>query len=392
MRSRFIAAAAALAAIAAPLAAAGTAPKARPSAFDYKPTDKDERGLWMQMEEEERDLKTSPFLIHDADLHAYVRGVLCRTVGDEACRSVRIYLIRSPYFNAAMAPNGMMHVYSGLLLRMRSEAELAAVLAHEFGHFEQQHSLKQFRDLRAKTNAMTWFSFVPYVGLLGQLAVVGSVFTFSQGMEKEADLASIDYLVGGGYQPAAASGIWTQLRAEMDATAAARQQKSRKDKNGGFFATHPNSADRMNYLAAEAKKKSSAASRVGDAEYRAAMSKWWPQFIDDQIKLNDFGGTEFLLKQLSEGGWTGDLLYARAELLRARGNAADFTLAAELYEKSIAAGSAEGAKPLAENWRGLGLAKLRSGAQADGRAALKKYLDSRPDAADRAMIAMLAGE
>jgi len=392
MRRRFIAAAAALAAVAAPLAAAGTAPKPRPSAFDYKPQDKDERGLWMQMEEEERDLKTSPFLIHDADLHAYVRGVLCRTVGSDACASVRIYLIRSPYFNAAMAPNGMMHVYSGLLLRMRSEAELAAVLAHEFGHFEQQHSLKQFRDLRAKTDAMTWFSFVPYVGLIGQLAIVGSVFTFSQGMEKEADLASIDYLVGGGYQPAAASGIWMQLRAEMDATAAARKQKSRKDKNGGFFATHPNSADRLAYLAAEAKKKGTAASRVGAEEYRTAMSKWWPQFIDDQIKLNDFGGTEFLLKQLGEGGWTGDLLYARAELLRARGNAADFTSAAELYEKAIAAGSAEGAKPLPENWRGLGLAKLRSGAQADGRAALKKYLDARPDAADRAMIAMLAGE
>ena len=381
--------------LSAPLAAEPAdkpAARPKPSAFNYTPQDRDERGLWMRMEEEERTLKTSPFLLHDADLHAYVRGVLCRTVGEAACGSVRIYLVRSPQFNAAMAPNGMMHVYTGLLLRMRSEAELAAVLAHEFAHFERQHSLMQFRDIRAKTDAMTWLSFVPYVGLLGQIAVAGSVFTFSQDMEKDADLASIGYLADSGYEPAAAAGIWTQLRAEMDATAAARNQKSRKNRNGGFFATHPSSAARLAYLEAEAKGKRPAGARAGAPEYRAALSRWWPQFIDDQIKLNDFGGTDFLLMQLGSGGWTGDLLYARAELLRARGDPADFAAAADLYRKAIEAGSAAGAGPLPENWRGLGLAMLRTGAEADGRAALRKYMEARPDAADKAMIAMLAGE
>jgi len=386
---RLIAALAALA-MTLPATAAETPPKPKPSAFDYTPQDKDERGLWMRMEEEERDLKTSPFLIHDADLHAYVRGVLCRTVGDAACGSVRIYLVRSPYFNAAMAPNGMMHVYTGLLLRMRSEAELAAVLSHEFAHFERQHSLRQFKDIRAKTDAMTWLSFVPYVGLLGQLAVAGSVFTFSQDMEKQADLASIGYLADSGYAPGAASGIWTQLRAEMDATAAARGIRSRKDKTGGFFATHPGSADRLVYLAAEAKGKGVPEPRAGADEYRTAMAKWWTQLIDDQIKLNDYGGTDFLLKQLGSGGWTGELLYARAELLRARGGAGDFAASAKLYREAIAAAGAD--KPLPENWRGLGLAMLRDGAAADGRAALKTYMEARPDAADTAMIAMLAGE
>lgn len=379
-----------LAALALPAAsvAAPKPAKPRPSAFDYKPQDVDEKGLWMRMEEEERELRTSPFILHDAELNAYVRGVLCRAVGDEACRSVRVYLVRSPYFNASMAPNGMMNVYSGLLLRVRSEAELAAVLAHEFAHFEEQHSLKSFRDIRGKTDAMAWFSFVPYVGLLGQVGIAGSVFGFNREMERQADVASVGYLDGSGYAPDAATEIWTKLRAEQDATAAARKIRSRKDRTGGFFATHPGSAERLVYLAAAAKGRGAAGDVRGSAEYRAAIARWWPRFIDDQIKLNDFGGTEFLLGQMADGGAeTGDVLYARAELLRARGNPADFAGAAALYKQALA-----GEAPLPENWRGLGLASLRSGADAEGRAALKTYLAARPDAADKAMIAMMAGE
>ena len=114
-----------------------------PSVADYQPQGTDERGLWMEMEEAERTLKTSDFVIRDSALNAYVAsGVLCRTVGAERCKAARVYIVRTPYFNANMAPNGMMQVWSGLLLRTRNEAQLAAVLGHEFAHFEQRHSLQ----------------------------------------------------------------------------------------------------------------------------------------------------------------------------------------------------------------------------------------------------------
>jgi beta-barrel assembly-enhancing protease len=358
----------------------------KPSAFDYKPQDDDERGLWLEMDEQERDVKNSKFLITDPDLNTYVRHVLCKTVGENRCASTRIYLMRTPYFNASMAPNGMMVVWSGLLLRARNEAELATVLGHEFGHFENQHSLQSFRDIRAKTDAMAWLSFVPYVGLIGQIGLIGSVFEFNRDMETQADLVSLDYLAESGYDPMAASAIWEQLRAEMDATAVERNRKSKKDKNGGFFATHPNTGDRMNYLRAAAIKKGGEGYSNGAAEYRAALSGWWPKLIDDQIKLNDFGATEFLIERLASDGWTGELLYARAELYRSRGKVGDFQKAIEFYRQSIASGA-----DIPENWRGLGVALLRSGAKADGQQALKDYLMKRPDATDKAMVAMMAG-
>ena len=63
-------------------------------------------------------------------------------------------------------------------------------------------------------------------------------------------------------------------------------------------------------------KKLNDASDPGAATHRLAMSKHLPRFLA-QIKLNDFGGTEYLLSQLaSSGGWTGDLLFAKGELYR----------------------------------------------------------------------------
>jgi Zn-dependent protease with chaperone function len=353
----------------------------------YQPQDKEERGLWMEADEAERRLKTSNFVVHDEALNAYVRGVLCRTVGEQRCNAARIYIVRTPFMNASMAPNGMMQVWTGLLLRARNEAQLAAVLGHEYGHFERRDTLRQFRDLRHKTGAMTWLAFLPLgIGLLADIGIVGSAFAYSRDMEQDADLAGLHFMVGAGYAPNAASAIWMQLRAEMDATALERRQKSRKDRNGGFFATHPNSAERVQYLGNAARALRDPPSRTGETEFRAAMASWWAPLIDDQIKLNDFGGSEFLLSNLAAGNWTGELLYARGELYRTRGAPGDFEKAADFYRQAIAQGSA-----LPEARRGLGLALLRSGASEDGRKMLKEYVAMKPDAVDKPMMAMLAG-
>lgn len=360
--------------------------KVLPSAIGYVPQDEDERGLWMQMDEYERDLKHSKQLIRDPELNAYVRGVLCKTVGQEKCASTRIYITRTPYFNASMTPNGMMTIWSGLLLRVRNEAELASVLGHEFGHFEYQHSLRLFKEFRKKTDAMVWLSLIGAGGLLVQMLVLGSVFEFNRDMEREADIKGLGYMHGAGYDARSASAIWAQLRDEMDATAAERNRKSKKDKNGGFFATHPNSKERMDYLTAEASKLDITNATKGEAEFADILSKWWPMLIDDQILLNDFGATEFLLGRLASDGWTPELLFARGELYRNRNASGDMAKALDFYNQVVA-----GKPDLAEAWRGLGLAQMKTGAREAGQASLRQYLVLKPDAEDKALISMMAG-
>jgi len=371
--------------------AIGAAPPPVTVTPGYAPQDADERGLWMQVDEYERQFRTSNFVMRDAALNAYVRHVFCRTVGDAACRDVRIYIVRTPYFNASMAPNGMMQVWSGLFLRCRNEAQFAAILGHEYTHYRNRHTVKQFRDIKNKTNAVGWLSVIPLGGFvaggiaLAQLGMIGSVFSNSREMEREADTGALPLMVKAGYDPSAASKVWGQLLAEDAATATERKRARRRE--GGMFATHPQSVERQADLEKQAKAlTSSSATALNAAEYRAALAPWWADFIDDQIKLNDFGATELLLVQLADGKWTGELLYARGELYRSRGRPEDFKAAAAFYRDGIAVGGA----PL-EAWRGLGLALLRGGDAAQGQVALRTYLEKKPEAKDKAMMAMMAG-
>jgi hypothetical protein len=117
------------------------------------------------------------------------------------------------------------------------------------------------------------------------------------------------------------------------------------------------------------------------------MERLWPILVDDQLKLNDFGASEFLLASLARNGWTPDLHYARAELYRRRAAAGDMEAAAGFYSAAIAGGGI-----LPELWRGRGLAQIKLGRAEAGKADLAEYLKRAPQAPDKAMIAMIVGE
>jgi beta-barrel assembly-enhancing protease len=352
-----------------------------PYAGVYQPQGADERGAWMEADESERKLRDSKFVIHDAALEAYVRQVLCNTVGTDRCNGVRIYIVRTAAFNASMAPNGMMQVWSGLLLRLRSEAELGGVLGHEFAHFEERHSLANYRHMRGATDVMAWAVVVG--GPLVQFAALGSIFAFSREQETAADVHAFAYLAASRYRAGAEAEIWDRLMNEADASAIGRKQPSRRYDRASFLATHPTSFQRSAYLH---KLDESAGNQGedGEARYEAALSKWRGEFLADQVKLNDFEGTEYLLGQLARNGWTGELLFARGEVYRLRGHPRDLVSAAEFYRDAIAKGYQDPGVH-----RSLGMALLRGNATAEGCQELKRYLSLRPDASDAAMIAML---
>ena len=121
----------------------------------YRPVDADERGLWQMWERLEEEMAASSLLMKAPDLHRYTVGVVERLMGEQA-RDVRVYLLHDATFNAAMTPNGMMMVNSGLLARVRSEAQLAAVLGHEAGHYVRRHSVSRWRDFKTKTGIMAF--------------------------------------------------------------------------------------------------------------------------------------------------------------------------------------------------------------------------------------------
>src|SRR4029079_2098051 len=202
----------------------------------YRAVDPDEKGMWQQMERVEEEISGSNLLIKDRQLTAYL-GDLIGRVGGPAAKDMRIYLARIPEFNAVMFPTGFAVVFSGLLLRMRNEAQLAGVIAHEAGHFLRKHQIRQWRDMRRKTDLLAIASMAGgvaggvagfYTGNLAQLAQFGpmlSLLKYSRELEAEADAMGLKLISDAGLRPTAMSETWDQLIAELDASALYRRKK-----------------------------------------------------------------------------------------------------------------------------------------------------------------------
>lgn len=382
----------AIASSCASLATAKPAPVPPPYAGVYQPQGVDELGMWREDDESERRLAASPFVVRDEKLTKYLKDVLCSAVGTDRCNATRIYVVREPTFNATMSPNGTMRVFSGLLLRMRNEAELAAILGHEFGHFESRHSLGRFKAMRRGTDTLAWgallASMAPsydsrrtYQSL--ESSVYGSLFRYSRDNEREADLLGLGYLNKSNLRPQAASEVWQNLIGEVEASAISRGLKKPRFDTVAFTASHPPEGERAAYLAALA-DPTGAHRDDGALRYKDALSAWLPIFLEDQIKLNDFGGSEYIIMKLAENGWTPTLWLARAELYRTRGHQRDLVNAVQFYSNALAL---DGNMP--DAYRGLGLSLIKTGNQSGGQAALTKYLTLKPNADDAKMITLI---
>jgi predicted Zn-dependent protease len=360
---------------------------------NYQPEDEDERAIWQRLQQVEEAIRASPQRLVAPDLDAYTRRVVERLIGRPA-PDLRIYLMRDASFNAAMLPSGMMIVNTGLLVRVRNEAQFAAVLGHEAGHYFRRHSLERYRDIRHKSassavvaaaGGMTGIGFRavdPSWTLIYQAALM-SVFKFSRLQESEADAYGLMLMARAGYPPRAAFSMWEQLVDERRASAAARGKRYR-DGTSSALSTHPptegritNLTDTADYLAA----KGELGGGEGRDEWGAAMGPYLAMLLWEQVNLNDPGASLYLLENLAQDGWTGLLRFNEGEVYRLRNVQGDDVKAAIAYAAATALADAP-----PEAWRAHGYALLKMGREAEAQEALNRYLAMKPEAPDAAMI------
>ena len=358
----------------------------------FKPTDRDEIGLWHQMDRVEEEIAGSTLLIKDPALTGYLRDLIGK-VGGPAAKDMRIYLARVPDFNAVMFPSGFSVIFSGLLLRMRNEAQLAGVIAHESGHFLRRHMIRSWRDMKRKTDIFAIGSMAlgvgggaagVYTGDIAQLAQLGTLLTlfrYSRQMEAEADAMGARLLAAQGYPAIEMSNTWQQLIGEQNASA--RYRRKRRDRGDDLFGSHPAPETRMADLKLSAAEVTQPG-RVydnGRDRYLRAIGAIRPTLLDDQVRLNDPGASQYLIETLAQDGWNGLLRYYEAEVWRLRNRAGDDARAAQGY---AVATQYPDAPPEAWRWHGLSLVK--TGRHAEGRAALAHCLQMNPAAPDAPFI------
>lgn len=346
------------------------------------PPDTDEGGLWGLMDRAERDLKTSRFVVRDRALNAYLREVVCR-LGKDHCPDLRLYVVRTPQFNASMAPNGMMQVWTGLLLRCVDEAQLAAILGHEMGHYLRRHTLERYRDARDKSNFGAFLSLglaVAGVGLAGtvaNLALLASTFAYSREQEHEADRIGLELMAKAGYTRIAAAEVWEQLIAELAAGTVERSQSV-------LFATHPEPEERLGALRAAAAKAGGAEER-GLERHRTGLAAVRELIVRDELSLRQYGRSEVVFDRLlAQAPGDGLLWYGKGEVYRLRAEPGDLARAMEAYARAL-----ESREAPPDTHRSIVMVELKQGDKARAQAALDAYLRAKPDAADAGALRML---
>jgi beta-barrel assembly-enhancing protease len=358
---------------------------------DYQPVGSDELAIWQSLERLEEVIRNSPQRVISPVLDAYTRRVVERLIGRPA-PELRVYLMHDASLNAAMLPSGMMIVNTGLLARVRNEAQLAAVLAHEAGHYFRRHSLDLHRDLRRKSviaeaaksalHSSQESDSIAAWGLINQ-AIVMSSSRFSRNLESEADAYGLMLMARAGYPPRAASAIWRQVIDERRASAAARNKRY-GDGTNSVLSTHPPTEDRMIDLADTADYlagKQALPDSEGRDEWTEVIRPYQAVLLQEQIQLNDPGASLYLLENLAKVGWTGLLRFNEGEIYRLRNAKGDDLKAAAAYAAATALADAP-----PEAWRARGFAWLLAGNKSEADEALNRYIAMQPDAPDAAMI------
>jgi predicted Zn-dependent protease len=151
--------------------------------------------------------------------------------------------------NAVSLPGGFVYVNKGLIDKVASDDELAAVLAHEVSHIVARHSIKKLQALMSYNLLMIISTQIPQGGEVG--AAADAAFTelylgFSREDELLADKLGTRYTKLAGYEPA---GMLTFLKKLQEV----HRRKPASPRS--YYKTHPYVPDRMRVVKQELGKK-----------------------------------------------------------------------------------------------------------------------------------------
>ena len=164
--------------------------------------------------------------INDPQLKQFVEQTVYKLAETSDLQDHRLVfiLIKDPEINAFAAPGGVIGVNGGLFLKSETEAEYAAVMAHELGHLIQRHfarGVENQQRMQLPLMAALLAGIVAAAAGGGdagiaaiastQAAAIQSQLRFSRLNEQEADRVGIVNLERAGYDPRAMPEMFGRL-------------------------------------------------------------------------------------------------------------------------------------------------------------------------------------
>lgn len=157
----------------------------------------------------------------DTALVTHLNRVLAKLVaaaGATDAYTYRLHVLDTAEINAFTPGGGHVFVTTGLVRALKTEGQMAAVIAHELGHITESHVVRGMRD-KAGIEAITDLT-ASAVGLDSKLtravydySVLAAVNGHGRRFEMEADFIGLQTMVAAGYDPNGMLEVFEALKA-----------------------------------------------------------------------------------------------------------------------------------------------------------------------------------
>jgi predicted Zn-dependent protease len=190
-------------------------------------------------------------LYRDPALESYISSVGARLAAASDRKGIpyRYRVLDSGVVNAFALPGGFIYISRGLLVRLKDESELAAVLGHETGHVAARHGVKHLQlsmglnlllRVGAEAAAGRGAGAAGSLELARVVASLGSL-KYTRDDERESDHLGITYAERAGWDPRGMIGLMRVLEASEKGSAGPP----------AILRTHPLSSERIRNAEAE---------------------------------------------------------------------------------------------------------------------------------------------
>lgn len=177
---------------------------------------------------------------NDKELQQAIDEIVARlSAADPGPYSFKVFVVKSPVFNAVALPGGNIVVFGGLLEKTQSPESLAAVLAHEMQHIKKRHVTKRIIEdsstgliISAVSGDVTG-SMLYGVKIAHNLAML----SYSRQDEEEADKGGMKMLLAANLDPEAMVHFFEIMKEEKQ-----------KFKIPQYLSTHPDLDERISQL------------------------------------------------------------------------------------------------------------------------------------------------
>jgi predicted Zn-dependent protease len=196
-----------------------------------------------------QEIEKSAPLIADPTVTAYVSRIGQKIVANSDCQQLfstgqqpfAVQVIDSGEINAFALPGGFLFVNSGLILQAGSEAEVAAVMAHEIAHLCAHHAAREMTRMGyAQLGAIPLIMVGGWAGgglsAASGIALPAAFLQYSREFEEQADYLGVQYLYRAGYDPQAYISFFERVQA---------LEKKNPGAVAKLFAGHPQSPERI---------------------------------------------------------------------------------------------------------------------------------------------------